>query len=148
MYLQVHVYTGLSVFAEMSDLVEAEKGDGDRPASPPQHPQRRKAIKGASMTLSTATSVVSVKFTKKSANDKYPTVTLARLTEKFGKVSVKNGYVTLFISSKSNINTTYQVKFRQNRTGSGPTLIATEWPQGLRKPSVGRSIEFVVKHLI
>lgn len=98
------------------------------------------------MTFSSLSSTV--KFTKKSANDRYPTVTLARLSEKFGKVSVKNGYITLFISSKSDTSTTYQVKFRQNRTGSGPTFIATEWPQGLRKPSVGRSIEFVVKHLI
>jgi hypothetical protein len=87
-----------------------------------------------------------VKFTKKSANDKYPSVTLARLTDTFGSVSTdRHGNLTLLLSSKSDTNSTFKVTFRQNRSS---TFIATEWPKGLRKPSVGRAIEYVVKGLV
>ena len=89
-----------------------------------------------------------VKFTKKSANDNYPTVTFARLNDKFGSLRVNsNGYITLLLASKSDPTTTFEVAFRQNRTGTSATFIATSWPKGIRKPSVGRATEYLVQVL-
>lgn len=89
-----------------------------------------------------------VKFTKKSAKDNYPTVTFARLNDKFGSFKVSSsGYITLLLASKSDPDTTFKVDFRQNRAGTGATFIATSWPKGMRKPSVGRATEYLVQVL-
>jgi hypothetical protein len=99
------------------------------------------------MTKTTKTGTP-VKFTKKSANDKYPTVTLARLESVFSNTSsLNNGEFTLYIGPKSS-NETFAVNFRQNRFGTGATCVALDWPKGLRKPSVGRAIEYVVKGIV
>jgi hypothetical protein len=98
------------------------------------------------MTKTTLKTGTAVKFTKKSTNDKYPTVTFARLAGAFSNVDFSQEF-TLFIGSK-NSNETFAVNFRQNRFGTGATYVALDWPKGLRKPSVGRSIQYLVKGLV
>ena len=98
------------------------------------------------MTKTTLKTGTAVKFTKKSTNDKYPTVTFARLAGAFCKSDFGHD-ITLYLGSK-NSNETFAVNFRQNRFGTGATYVALDWPKGLRKPSVGRSIQYLVKGLV
>jgi hypothetical protein len=86
-----------------------------------------------------------VRFTRKSQNDKYPTLTQARLASAFEGVNLdKVTSLTLSVASQSNPSLTYQVTFRKNRIGVGATFIAVDWPKGLRRPSVGRAISYLV----
>lgn len=90
-------------------------------------------------------SPVLVKFTKKSQNDRYPTLTQARLSSALGGVNLeKVTSLTLSVASQSNPSETYEVSFRKNRIGTGATFIAVDWPKGLRRPSIGRSISYLV----
>ena len=102
------------------------------------------------MTKTSTKTGTPVKFTKKSTNDKYPTVTLARLAGAFSSSLPSGDFsqeITLYLGSK-NSNQTFAVNFRQNRFGTGATYVALDWPKGLRKPSVGRSIQYLVKGLV